>query len=92
VLFAAGLLSHALLEFQQAGLISPVIEHLYDISWLVNKSSTAGSLLNSLFGYTGRPSLVEMGGYLGYLTVTCLIYVAMRRSCRTERAGNKTCS
>jgi high-affinity iron transporter len=92
VLFAAGLLSHALLEFQQAGLISPVIEHLYDITWLLNKSSTMGSMLNSLFGYTGRPSLVEMGGYLGYLTVTCLLYVAMRRSYRTGRAGNRTCS
>ncbi|MBE9527871.1 MAG: FTR1 family protein [Proteobacteria bacterium] len=94
VLFAAGLFSHALLEFQQAGLISPVIDHIYDISWLMNKSSTTGSLLNSLFGYTGRPSLVEMGGYLGYLTVTYLLYVAMRRSYRTGRtgAGNSACS
>ncbi len=89
VLFAAGLFSHALLEFQQAGLISPVIEHIYDISWLMDKSSTTGTLLNTLFGYTGRPSLVEMGGYLSYLLVTYLLYIAMRRSYRTEP---NTCS
>ncbi len=84
VLFAAGLTSHALLEFQEAGLISPVIEHIYDISWLLDKSSAPGSLLNSLFGYTGRPSLVEMGGYLSYLIITYLLYIAVRRSYRTE--------
>lgn len=80
VLFAAGLTSHALLEFQQAGLISPVIDHIYDISWLIDKSSTVGSLLNTLFGYTGRPSLVEMGGYLSYLLIACLLFITLRRS------------
>ncbi len=80
VLFAAGLTSHALLEFQEAGLISPVIEHVYDISWLIDKSGTLGSLFNTLFGYTGRPSLVELGGFLSYLLLSYLLYLFMRRS------------
>ena len=79
ILFAAGLISHALLEFQQAGLISPVIDHLYDISWLVHKKSGVGVVLNTLFGYTGRPSLVEMGGYLGYFALTYLLYRNVER-------------
>ena len=79
ILFAAGLTSHALLEFQKAGILSPIIEQLYDVSWIVNKKSTVGSILNSLFGYTGKPSLTEMIGYLGYLFMTVLLYKKMGR-------------
>ena len=80
ILFAGGLISHALLEFQQAGLISPVVDHLYDISWFVHKKSAIGTVLNTLFGYTGRPSLVEMGGYLGYFGLTYLLYKNIKRA------------
>lgn len=79
ILFAAGLTSHALLEFQKAGILSPIIEQLYDVSWIVNKKSTVGSILYSLFGYTGQPSLTEMIGYLGYLFMTVLLYKKMGR-------------
>jgi len=79
ILFAAGLTSHALLEFQKAGILSPIIDQLYDISWIVHKKSTVGSILSSLFGYTGKPSLTEMIGYLGYLFMTVLLYKSMGR-------------
>lgn len=74
VLFAAGLTSHGVHEFEEAGIISPVIKPLYDITWLISKKDLAGSMLNSLFGYTGSPSLTEMSGYLGYFALIYIFY------------------
>lgn len=80
ILFAAGLTSHALLEFQEAGIVSPIMEPLYDITWLINRKSFAGGILKSLFGYTGRPSLTEMTGYIGYFVLTYLLYRRIQKT------------
>jgi len=66
VLFAAGLVGRSILEFQEAGVIAPVIEHVYDINWLIDGQSTAGKLLTALLGYDASPSLAEVFGYVGY--------------------------
>jgi high-affinity iron transporter len=66
ILFAAGLVGRGILEFQEAGVIAPVIEHVYDINWLINGQSTAGKLLTALLGYDASPSLAEVFGYVGY--------------------------
>jgi high-affinity iron transporter len=66
ILFAAGLVGRGILEFQEAGLIAAVIEHVYDVNWLINGQSTAGKLLTALLGYDASPSLAEVFGYVGY--------------------------
>ena len=66
ILFAAGLVGRGILEFQEAGVIAPMIEHVYDINWLINGQSTAGKLLTALLGYDASPSLAEVLGYVGY--------------------------
>jgi high-affinity iron transporter len=66
ILFAAGLVGRSILEFQEAGVIAPMIEHVYDINWLINGQSTAGKLLTALIGYDASPSLAEIFGYVGY--------------------------
>jgi high-affinity iron transporter len=66
ILFAAGLVGRGILEFQEAGVIAPVIEHVYDLNWLINGQSTAGKLLTALLGYDASPSLAEIFGYVGY--------------------------
>jgi len=66
ILFAAGLVGRGILEFQEAGVIAPVIEHVYDINWLINGQSNAGNLLTALLGYDASPSLAEILGYVGY--------------------------
>jgi len=66
ILFAAGLVGRGILEFQEAGVIAPVVEHVYDINWLINGQSTAGKLLTALLGYDASPSLAEIFGYVGY--------------------------
>lgn len=87
VLFAAGLVSHGIHEFEEAGVISPVIKPLYDMTWLISKKDLTGSMFNSLFGYAGRPSLTEMAGYIGYLFLILFLY---RYAGRVGRAQGRS--
>jgi len=66
VLFAAGLVAYGVHEFNEAGWIPPVIEHIYDINFLVDEKSTVGLFLKALFGYNGNPSFTETAAYLLY--------------------------
>ncbi len=66
---AAGLIAHGVHEFQEAGLIPVVIEHVWDINGILNEKSVVGSFLKALFGYNGNPSLIEVASYLIYLVV-----------------------
>lgn len=72
LLFAAGLTAHGIHEFNEAGWIPPVIEHIWDINPWLDENSTAGSLLQTLFGYNGNPSLTEMLAYLAYVGLAVL--------------------
>lgn len=67
LLFAAGLLAHGVHEFNEAGVIPGIVEHVYDINGFLPEKSTFGQLLTALFGYNGNPSLTEMLAYILYL-------------------------
>jgi len=69
LLFAAGLLAHGVHEFQEAGLIPVIVEHLWDMNNILNENSTLGSILKAILGYNGNPSLLEVSSYLGYWVV-----------------------
>ena len=68
IIFAAGLVAHGVHEFNEAGIIPPVIEHVWDINHLLDENSTGGELLKALAGYNGNPSLTEVIAYLVYFT------------------------
>ena len=72
ILFAAGLVAHGVHEFNEVGLIPPVVEHIWDVNALLDENSIAGLLMKTLFGYNGNPSLTEMIAYFTYL-ITILI-------------------
>jgi high-affinity iron transporter len=72
LLFAAGLLSHGIHEFQEAGLVPTVNEQVWDTNHLLDEASPTGELLKALFGYNGNPSLEEVAGYLAYWAITLL--------------------
>ena len=76
ILFAAGLIAHGVHEFNEAGLIPPVIEHVWDVNAMIDETSLPGELLKTLFGYNGNPSLTEVFFYLAYLGA---IAIALRR-------------
>jgi high-affinity iron transporter len=67
VLFAAGLLAHSVHEFNEAGVIPSVVEHVWDINSLLNESQPLALMLTALFGFNANPSLTEVMVYLAYL-------------------------
>jgi len=78
ILFAAGLVAHGVHELQEAGVVPALIEHVWDINPPVNadggypplhENGYIGSLLKSLLGYNGNPSLIEVLSYVAYLAV-----------------------
>jgi len=67
--FAAGLMAHGIHEFQEAGLLPTLVEHLWSTKAILNDKSLLGSLLRSLVGYNDDPSLLEVVAYWGYWAV-----------------------
>lgn len=73
LLFAAGLIAHAVHELQEAALLPTFIEHVWDINHILDEDGLVGSLLEALFGYNGNPSLLEVVAYLLYAGVVGVV-------------------
>jgi high-affinity iron transporter len=67
IIFAAGLVAVGVHEFNEAGLIPEVIEHVWDVNGVLSDQSELGLLLKALLGYNGNPSLTEVIAYLAYV-------------------------
>jgi len=74
IIFAAGLVAHGIHEFNEAGIIPNVIEHVWDINHILDENSTIGLLLKVIVGYNGNPSLTEILGYVIYLVFIIMLY------------------
>ncbi len=66
ILFAAGLVASSVHEFNEAGVIPAVIEHVWNVNPILDENATLGSMLKALFGYNGNPSLTEVLSYFIY--------------------------
>jgi high-affinity iron transporter len=66
VVSAAGLVANAAGEFQEAGLLPGIVEHLWSTAAWLDDHSTLGSALHSLVGYTSEPSLMQVLAYVAY--------------------------
>ncbi len=78
ILFSAGMVAMGVHELNEAGIIPPVVEHVWDINPPVNpngsyplfhENGVAGGILKSLIGYDASPSLTEVLAYLGYWAI-----------------------
>jgi high-affinity iron transporter len=75
IFFAAGMIAYGIHELQEAGVVPILIEHVWDINFLLPENSPLGMVLKGLVGYNGNPSLIEVSAYFTALTVL-LIYFA----------------
>ena len=75
IVFAAGLLAHAVHEFQEAGLLPETIEHVWNTGGIVSENSHFGKFLTALFGYNSDPSALEVGVWFAYLTSALSLFV-----------------
>ncbi len=78
ILFSAGMVATGVHELNEAGIIPPVVEHVWDINPPVNpdgsypllhENGAVGSILKALIGYNGNPSLTEVIAYAGYWAI-----------------------
>jgi len=74
ILFAAGLVAHGVHEFNEAGLVPAVVEHVWDVNMVLDETSVTGELMKTLFGYNGNPSLTEMIAYFIYLITVSIFW------------------
>ena len=74
ILFTAGLVGHAVHEFNEANLIPAIVDPLWDVSQILSESSTLGQTLKALFGYNANPSLTEVIAYFGYYVFILFMY------------------
>ncbi len=72
ILFAAGLVAHGVHELQEAALLPTIVEHVWDVNYILSEDSTVGTFLKALFGYNGNPSLIEILSYAGYYVAVYL--------------------
>ncbi|WKZ52612.1 MAG: FTR1 family protein [Anaerolineales bacterium] len=79
IIFAAGLVGLGVHEFNEAGIIPSVIEHVWDFNGILSDKSEVGLLLKALVGYNGNPSLTEVGAYVSYLVVLVIILINQRK-------------
>ena len=78
IFFAAGLLAYGLHEFHEAGLVPPVVEHVWDINGVLSDKEGVGLWLKGILGYNGNPSLVEVVAYPTYLVVAFWYFLRAR--------------
>lgn len=89
LLFAAGLVSHGVHEFQEIGLL-PVFtfDPLINISHILDNGSIMGGILRTLFGYTAQPTFLEMTSYAFYILSIFLIEYYMFRKLFVKNGEN----
>jgi high-affinity iron transporter len=78
VFIAAGLLSHAVHEFIEIGIINIGTQTLFDISATLpheGDGSIVGQMLAALFGYTSSPELITFAVWLTYIVVVLTLFL-----------------
>ena len=92
IIIAAGLLAHGIHEFQEAGIIPIIIEHIYDINFILDEKGTFGLFLKGLFGYNGNPSLIETIAYVVYMVLIFNVwrYLKMQKLQKIKLQNSKS--
>ncbi len=86
ILLAAGLVSQGVHELEEARVLPPLVENVYDFTPaknadgsypLLHEKGALGGVLKGLVGYDTNPSLMQV---LAYLTYLLAVYFAYRRT------------
>ena len=95
IFIAAGLLSHAVHEFVEIGLITIGTSTAFDISSVLPHEgegflATIGQLLRALFGYTSNPEWITLITWLAYVVVVMFLYLRPMKPVEAKPvAGNQ---
>jgi high-affinity iron transporter len=91
IFIAAGLLSHAVHEFVEIGVINVGTATAFDISAVLpHEGSTTvpgiiGQLLRALFGYSSNPEWITLATWLAYVVLVLTLYLRPLKPSQPER-------
>jgi high-affinity iron transporter len=92
IFIAAGLVSHAVEEFIEIGLISVGTATLFDASAVLPHDSGIGQFLRALFGYSSTPPVAAAVAWLAYLAIVLPLFLrplpAVPSAARTSPASS----
>ena len=86
IFVSAGLVSFAIAEFTEAGIL-PVTPVVFDLGNVLPETSALGSVLAGLFGYRSAPTVLQVIGYLAYLIPVLVIFVFGGRAPKAAAAA-----
>lgn len=86
LLFAAGLVSHAMHELNDLGWVPAVINPLWNAGGILRDTSAVGQTLSALLGYDASPSLSQVLAYLAYFATVLLAAWPRRPRSSPQRA------
>ncbi|HEX7196126.1 MAG TPA: iron uptake transporter permease EfeU [Candidatus Limnocylindria bacterium] len=95
IFIAAGLLSHGIHEFIEAGWITFGTGTAFDISGVLPHEPDAGplgvvgSILRALVGYTSTPEWITLVAWLAYVAVVLYLYTRPIRPVETRSVANE---
>ncbi len=95
IFIAAGLLSHAVHEFIEAGWITYGTATAFDISSVLPHDPEAGpmgvvgSILRALVGYSSTPEWITLAAWLAYVVVVLYFYTRPVRPSEARSAGQE---
>lgn len=78
VFVASGMMLQAVALLDQASLIGHSTK-AYDLEFLISEDSVLGRLLYAVFGYDSQPTWLQLGVYLGSLTVALGVVLVAKR-------------
>ncbi|MEM3030398.1 MAG: FTR1 family protein [Candidatus Micrarchaeia archaeon] len=78
IIFAAGLVAHAVHEFQEAGAI-PEQEPLWSTKAVLDENGVLGGVAHALTGYDDSPTPYQVLGWLAYYAVFALLYANLKK-------------
>ena len=80
VVFGAAILRYSVHEFEEVGLLPPLIDRVWYTGAALPEGTGFGAILQALIGYTSKPSLMQVLAYSGYyLVVGTALYLVSRR-------------
>jgi high-affinity iron transporter len=75
IFIAAGLLSHAISEFIEVGIITVGTQTAFDISATLPHEEGIGLFLRALFGYTSQPEVTTLVVWATYIVVVLALFL-----------------
>jgi high-affinity iron transporter len=79
IFIAAGLLSQAVHELVEVGVISIGSQPAYDLSRVLPDASGIGQFLRAILGYSAAPEITTLGVHIAYLVIVLGLYLRPTR-------------